>query len=270
MRDDAWFERLKKECRGLLSLQVYRRLYEAAAANPDKDALEVGTGRGASTIAIAAGIKDAGGKGHVFAVDQFYQGRIKGPHKYSLKTGKKSDVIRQNVEVFNANMAAFDVADTVTAVVGRSDEVTLPANRRFGFLFIDVDGMIDRDFALFYDKVDVGATIVLDDIGHTDDRLGEAHFGGESIEAYRDAQTRGEDFLGGLTDYQRKRLLGKHYLGSILVDYFAKAGLIRLDEFVVATAFCTKTRDTSTPHDLFFDHDAEARVVAEFLSLARA
>jgi predicted O-methyltransferase YrrM len=270
MKDEAWFAQLKRKCKGLMPVAVYQELYKTAGARAQSNALEIGTGRGASTISIASGIQDAGGAGRVYAIDQFYQGRPTGPHKHALRTAPKREVVRKNLVDFKNNLRAYGVVDRVQPIVGRSDEVKVDADLRFGYLFIDVDGMIDRDLALFYHMIEPGSPIVLDDIGTTDEKLGEKYYGAEGLEAYRNSQERGEDHIAKLSGYERKRLLGKHYLGALLLEYFIDRGLLKLSHKIGSTAFCVKTGEAAAGDPVFFAHSAEDEVVARFLEMAEA
>ena len=80
----GYFDALKDDTHGLMPGAVYSELYKLALAGKC-DVIDVGVGRGATSIAFALGIQESGRASVVHAIDQFSQ-HSRGPHRYSRAT----------------------------------------------------------------------------------------------------------------------------------------------------------------------------------------
>jgi predicted O-methyltransferase YrrM len=152
--DDATLYRVQSITDALLGVAELRALHDAARAAPAGVYVEIGPAQGGSSLAIALGRKSAG------RTDMFYTADV-----FTTSNALKSADVDTNVDVLKSNLKAFGVHGNVEViVVPRQDPAqVIPADSEIGFLFIDADGALDRDFAAFYDRVVPGGTIVLDD-----------------------------------------------------------------------------------------------------------
>ncbi len=126
-----------------------------------------------------------------------------------------------------------DVADTVIGEMA----IHSPTQSRVDVIAIDVDGMLDRDFGLFYDSVPLGGVLIIDDYGDTISKRGS-----DALARYRkwDRDTTLKRILE-LSSFHRKRLLGKHLLTYRLVERFEAIGLLSKDNLVGSMLFCRKS-----------------------------
>jgi hypothetical protein len=151
---DRHLARVKDDTFGMLSLPVYRRIYETAASCGGGTFVEIGTSQGAATIAMALGGKAAGKPFRIYSADEFVVGsRPKGG-----SPEEKLGIVRRGYE-------KFGVAEWIENVIGSSadlpDAAALP---RIDLLLIDADGRIDRDLALLHERLAPDAPVIVDDI----------------------------------------------------------------------------------------------------------
>lgn len=262
------FHRVARVTHGMLSARVYDALYRAALEAPPGDLLDVGTGRGASAVALGLAIRDGGRAGRVICIDQFYQHEAREPHRYTLAShGERA--VALNVALFRENLARFGVADRVEVVPGRTTEAGDRVPDGAGLLFLDVDGCIDRDLAVFWPRLRPGAALVIDDYEDAVDAHGRerlARYAGMSAEARR-------ALLAGLDDFERGRLLGKQVLVTRLVDHFVAAGVLERGRVIETTFFGRKPERAPAGEALFAGPalaDLRAGIEAEFVRRAEA
>ncbi len=148
-------ERIKRGANGMLSPEVYARLFALARRALPRTIVEIGTAHGAATIAVALGARAGGAPCHAYTVDPFagFSSRV--------KFGSSADNLRIVGEAFSR----FGVADCITVVVGTSADLLphLPAGP-IDLLLIDADGRLDRDLALLFDRLAADANVVIDDV----------------------------------------------------------------------------------------------------------
>lgn len=232
------FKELKKTLGGMLDPAVYYKYYVIAKEHSRGSIIELGAGQGASTAALALGLRDSGRKARLIAVDQFSQHGTGGPHPASISVdGSRASEL--NYASFKKNLRRYGVENLVDIYVGRTDEVNVDedALRRCDMMVIDLDGMLDRDFGVFYDYIADGGIIVIDD--YRDSVNGQ---GREAIDRYsRLKLDEMKKRLQRLDSYKRRRLLGKHMLTYRLVRLFKKRGLLEPFDLLHNTVFCRKS-----------------------------
>jgi predicted O-methyltransferase YrrM len=142
---------VKDRARGWMPLAVYRRLYESAATLGDGGTIvEIGTFRGAATIALALG----GGNARVLTADLLRDG-----------VGLEGGDVGEKVAALEAMLAEFGVEDRVRFVHGDVEALVAQADpRQIKLLLLDGGGRIESDFAFLWDRLAPGAVIVIDDI----------------------------------------------------------------------------------------------------------
>ena len=151
---------LKRNANGMLPARTYRELYRSVVSLPDLDVVEIGGAAGASSIAIAWAMRDAGMASHLITIEK-------------CEGGSRSDYgdYKSNREVIEANLQQFGVSDTTRLfpyelTLANGDEVKrLIETSQIGALVHDADGRIDRDFILFWEILRPGGLIVVDDFG---------------------------------------------------------------------------------------------------------
>lgn len=235
-----YFKKLAAETGGMLSPRVYRKYYKIAKLYSEGSVLELGAGQGAGTIAFALGIRDAGRCSKVLAVDQFYQKSDRGPHPAGTAM-HGDEAVQINAKSFRENLSKYGVEEFVDVYVGKTDEVEIDFSTipRCDVLVIDIDGMIDRDLAMYYDRIPDGGIVIIDDYKN--------YVNGDGIRALRKYRRVDrvalEGALDGLSPYERRRLLGKHLLTYRLVECFKALGLLQAFDLEGMTLFCRKIGD---------------------------
>lgn len=141
----------------MLHEDVLAILYHLAR-NTSGAILELGPYVGGSTTALAWGKKDGGLTGPIVSVE------LGGTYKHP--THGTDDIVRD----LKANLARYDVASMVTVVVGNSrDSRTVQAVRtklrgaKVGVFFVDTDGNVAADWALYRDVLASGCYLMFDD-----------------------------------------------------------------------------------------------------------
>ena len=152
------FFRLKLATGGMLPARVYRELYHLARVLPDLDIIEIGAGSGASTVAMARGLRDAGRSARIISVEK-------------CEGGSRSEYGDRgvNLSLFESHLVKFGVRDRVvlyphvlTSENG-SEVLSKIRTAQISALVHDADGRIDRDFALFWPLLRPSGLIVIDD-----------------------------------------------------------------------------------------------------------
>jgi len=146
---------VKRECNGMLSLDVYVAIYWTARSEAGGTFVEIGTAHGASAIALALGLRDSGYEGRVYTGDRLSGG-----------SRAKYGGVEENRRIIDENLKRFDVQDIVELCVGEPHEIVsiVPNNEKITLLMLDADGRIDRDFELFHYRMENGAPVIIDDV----------------------------------------------------------------------------------------------------------
>jgi predicted O-methyltransferase YrrM len=145
---DRLLSRVKDRAHGYMPVAVYRRLYETAATAGGGTIVEIGTFRGAATIAMALGGRT------VITADLLRDG-----------VGLEGDGVAAKAASLRATLAEFGVEERVRFVHGDGEALVAAENPRdIALLLLDGGGRIESDFALLWDRLAPGAAIVIDDI----------------------------------------------------------------------------------------------------------
>lgn len=237
----AFFDTLKSSTNGMLRAGIYRRMYKLSLEQGHSDVIDIGVGRGASSIAFALGILHGGRADRVHVIDQFTQVRS-GPHLHSESTHPVG-CREANTEVFLGNVRRYGVEEALRVYPGTTDEVAghLDADLEADILSIDADGNIDRDLGYFFDRVSLGGWVIIDDCADMVNRNGQAalaRYAGRDPEALReDVET--------MPAAERRQLLGKHLLSHELAGVMERAGALVRKQTAGRTAFFVKTTGLS-------------------------
>lgn len=204
---DELIRRVKATAGGMLSIDVYRRVYERARAFEGGAIVEIGTALGAATIVLALGAKASGKPFHVYTADPF-AGRYSSRSKFGSP--------EENIAHVRQQLQAYGVADVVTLVVGTSqDLVSAHDPNDIGFLFLDADGRIDRDLSVLASRLRTGAAMVVDDV---------------DAGAYLSQSADGSYYVDL-----------KHHITGLLLGRMKKRGILAVQEMAGNTAFCEWT-----------------------------
>ena len=103
------FERVKVAAHGMLSTDVYSKLFDVAQDCGGGTFIEIGTAHGAATIVMALGAKASGKPFHIYSVDPF-SGR------YSSRTQFGS--VQKNVKFVRRQFETFGVSEYIDIIVG--------------------------------------------------------------------------------------------------------------------------------------------------------
>jgi len=207
---DRLLSRVKDRARGWMPLGVYRRLHESAAACGGGTVVEIGTFRGAATIALALG---GGGAARVITADLLRDG-----------VGLEADSAELKVAALQATLAEFGVENRVRFVHGDVEALVAETDPRdIKLLLLDGGGRIETDFALLWDRLAPGAAIVIDDI---DGRV--------TVER----------------DMKSARINQKHLLSKLLADIYVRAGMLIEEGRVGSTGWYRKGAASPTPDEI--------------------
>lgn len=147
---DMLLARVKERAQGWMALPVYRRLYETAAQRRGGPIVEIGTFRGAATLALALGARDA----TVITADILRPG-----------VGAPGTSIEERKAALHSTFAEFGAENRIRFIHGTSRKLVTEADPRdIGLLLLDGGGKIEADLALLWDRLAPGCIIVIDDI----------------------------------------------------------------------------------------------------------
>ncbi|MEL6168265.1 MAG: class I SAM-dependent methyltransferase [Pseudomonadota bacterium] len=192
---------IKEACNGMLPVRTYDEIYRRALTADEGIFVEVGTAHAAATVCLARALKDSGRSGRVYTFEKIFGG-----------TREAFGGVHENVQIIQDNLSRFDVEDVVELIIGdvRDEAAQVPSDARIALLFLDADGRIDRDFELFFDRMQLGGQIYIDDV--------------------RNAARLGLDGTKGLA--ARFKIDQKHRISYLLLDVFRRNGLVGDGDFV--------------------------------------
>ena len=150
------FNEVKRIANGMLSASTYEKIY-CMANQSSGDIVEVGTAHGAATICLAASRLNKNGT--VYSFEKILGG-----------SREKYGSIEKNVEIIQSNYRHFGVSEKIKQFIGDvvEESSSIESIPCFSMLVLDADGRLDRDFCLFYDRLEPGGVIIIDDC---DDRI---------------------------------------------------------------------------------------------------
>lgn len=202
---DQLLATVKQSAHGLMPVPVYRRIYESAARCGGGTIVEIGTYRGAATVALALGARSAGLPFCVLTADLLRPG-----------VGAKGETIGQKTEELRSTFARFGVEDAIRFIHGGSAELDAAADPRgIKLLLLDGGGRIETDLALFWDRLEPDCAIVIDDV---------------------DGAVHAERSLRAAIIDQ------KHRISKLLADRFVEAGLLVPEDMILSTGWYRKGR----------------------------
>jgi len=144
------FEEIVVRCDGMLAPATYQQIYETAKVGGT--IVEVGTALGAGTVALALGLQAAGRAGKVYSFDPLTGGP------------RRSIVEDERIAHIQANFAHFGV-ERLIEFVPQSLPLGMAAipDGPVSVVMLDADGRIDRDLIAIADRLDAGASMIIDD-----------------------------------------------------------------------------------------------------------
>lgn len=232
---EEFFAGLKETTNGMLPASIYREMYQRSFEHSRNEIIDIGVGQGPSSIAFALGILHSQRTNKVHVIDQFEQTKG-GPHRYCMKDFPEG-CRTANTEVFLSHLKSYGVDGPIQTYPGRTDEVDLDPELRADLLSIDADGHIDRDLTLFFDNLVPGAWIIIDDYANSINKRGRAYLEGFSHMSIEEARA---EWLA-MSTYNRRRVLGKHFLVYVLANWIELSGAMKRRKIVGTTAFYEKT-----------------------------
>ena len=150
------FDEIKESANGMLSPEVYRKIFDLARNGNGGAIVEIGTAHGAATIASALGAIEGGKPFHIYTVDPF-QG------KYSSRS--KFGGVQDNISIVRSHFRKFGVDDHITIIAGEIGDLDLRnVKEGINILLLDADGRLDRDLALLYRYLTPDSSVIIDDI----------------------------------------------------------------------------------------------------------
>ncbi|MEA3002279.1 MAG: Methyltransferase domain [Sphingomonadales bacterium] len=186
---DRLLKRAAADAHGLMSAPVYRRLYETAAHCGGDTIVEVGTFRGAATLALALGAQAAGLPFRLLTADLL-----------RLGVGARGATLEERIAELSDRFTRFGVSQAVRFVHGSSADLAAQCDPRdIHLLLLDGGGRIEQDLALLWERMTPGCIIVIDDV---------------------------DDLTIVRRGWRTATVDQKHRLSKALVDRFTDAGLL--------------------------------------------
>lgn len=223
------FSRMAADTNGMLDPFVYRELNLLAEWVAHGNMLEVGAAHGGTSIAMGMGIKAAGTDSTLVTFE-------KGEGGSMAEYGDR----QTNIGILRENLASYDVDDVVEVVPehlerGQDLPDVVEEHAPYSLLCIDADGNLHRDFELFYDLLEPGAIVVVDDYTPRRDYAEQSEQyplgGGKNartfhyVNFFKEAGLLSELAVHGETFFGTKALLGEF-------DDVSEAELERIDEIL--------------------------------------
>ena len=200
---DRLLGRVKRKAHGLMPAATYRRIYDTAARAGGGTIVEIGTYRGAATLALALGARSAGAPFRILTADLLRPG-----------IGPVGAGDEERIAELRATFAGFGAEDSIRFIHGGSPELVAAADpQRIDLLLLDGGGRLDIDLATLWERLAPGCPIVIDDI---------------------DGRTRVHLGWGGAIVDQ------KHRLSRLLADRFVEAGLLVAESETLGTGWYRK------------------------------
>ncbi|KAA2234781.1 TylF/MycF/NovP-related O-methyltransferase [Salinarimonas soli] len=209
------FLAIKERCAGMLEPEVYKMIYETARSSGPGDLVEIGTARGAATVALALGIgASANPDRNVVTFDLLDPLNYLEDAERHVASG--ADLSERFIAQIRANIDAFGVTERVHLNFGDVADTYPRADVRapLAGVMVDADGALDRDFALLYNDLAPGAVVIIDDCD-------------DAAHLWR--WTNGEI-----------RVDLKHKLTASFIRYFTKLGLLEPTAVIRNTYFGRK------------------------------
>jgi hypothetical protein len=142
----------------LLSPEVYREIFRSLEAVHGLDCVEIGGAAGAGSIAAAWGLSNGENDAHLIVVE-----KCEGGSRAAF--GGRNE----NLERIESNFRTFGVHNKIKLFPheltwdNREEVLALVDTPKIGALILDADGRIDRDFRIFWPRLEVHAPIIIDD-----------------------------------------------------------------------------------------------------------
>lgn len=146
---------VRKKCNGMLSPEIYKRVYDSAKIAPNGSFVEVGAAHGAATVALASALSNLNDAGTVYSFEKILGG-----------SREQFGDFEENKHILTRNISSFGLEDRVQFAFGDvgKDHAIVPEEEPISLLMLDADGRLDRDFALFFDRLVSNAVIIIDDV----------------------------------------------------------------------------------------------------------
>lgn len=188
---------------GLMSTGTYCRLYDKAAASAGGTFVEVGTYRGAATIALALGGQASGKAFEVLSCDLLRDG-----------VGLEGADVEERSARLRDSFAAFGVESDIRFIQGTSAELVAAADpQRIDLLLLDGGGRIEADLELLWDRLLPGCAIIIDDV---DGKVRVHRRGSKTV------------------------VDQKHRITRLLCDRFVEAGFLKREAEIAGTGWYRK------------------------------
>lgn len=152
------FYKLRKKTNGMLLPVVYKTLYDLCYELPDLDVVEVGGATGAGSISLAWAMRDAKKRSNLIVVEK-------------CEGGTRTDIggYTENLELIQEHFAAFNAREKIVlfphelTFENGAEVLSLIQTPQIAAFIHDADGRLDRDFYLFWERLQPGGLIVVDD-----------------------------------------------------------------------------------------------------------
>lgn len=196
-----------KRAGGMLPLEVYQALFDAAGSGDGSDFIEIGTAHGASAIALCLGARAAGKTPRIITVDP-----LSGLFSSRARYGGPEE----NRAIVQRNFQASGTSGDIELFVGDSEALAGSGRLRTAadIVFLDSDGRIDRDLINLMPFLKDDALIIIDDV---------------KPYAKLSIRSNGAPFVDL-----------KHKISALLLERLVAMSWIVVEQVVGETAFCRR------------------------------
>jgi predicted O-methyltransferase YrrM len=222
------FNQLKLDANGYLHPEVYRNLYIYSFSSSEGYVIDIGSAQGATSISLAMGIRDSNKNfSKVICIE-------KGIGSSSLKSHDNKE---DNLKTLQYNINKYGVGDYSQIHFGSVEEIfhTNSNIDTISMMLIDADGALDRDFNLFFNKIQDDAIIAIDDYSPVINKHARTKYlRWNDFELEKYAKSK------GVNSFHEACPLGKEFTVYTFTNYLLTQGLIRIENIIGTTIFTRK------------------------------
>ncbi len=157
------FEKIAQDADGMLTYNLYARMYEYISNEPDGgDIVEIGGALGAGTITMALALKESGKRGKVITVEKMVGGSRDQYGNFQENLAR----YKQNLKNWKVDDRTLLFSDWLSYENGHK-VLDLVESEELTALMCDADGLLHRDFEIFWSRLRSGGLIIIDDYDPT-------------------------------------------------------------------------------------------------------
>lgn len=214
----------------IICKKMYNLTYELKNKIGDFTSIDIGPGSGISTICISKAYSDSYNNGKIYTIDKFFGTSAFRTESSPLRTNN-SEIIEKNKNILKNNIKKYSSIDNVQIIEGTSYNLKKYINQdtKIGIVFIDTDGMINKDFKIFYDNVIENGIFIFDDYANKPNNICKKLVKMNDTELEKYIEER--KYPKGKWEKDetiKSYCMGKHIRIYKIVQYFVKLKLLEI------------------------------------------